>query len=453
MRIQGIIVLVLGISVIVAAQTTDSTSRSSDDSLSITTTNVPAAGSISTQSTDTASDNTEVLSSPDTADTVLSVSDTVSSTADTPDSAEKTLAAPDQGPIIEETEEDLILDGGEESILAPIATEPPVQPVSVTSDSAATPQTSGTSDSAVVKTDVPPNEQKKVITHYPAEAMPKIEDTPKPVLIEKTQSINFAKNFKEYRSPKVAILLSLLVPGTGQAYAHHKLKAGIFGAVEVAFIAAGAIVGYQGNKRTKEAHSFADTHYSMDSISDYHSLLTGFESEIDFDSVVFYGEYDQFERDASKKNQSYYDNINRADGPYVQGWDDVIPHPESDFSEAFTTDSGTYVFSQDPDSIYLAYFIDKQGDTIDVQFGFSDNQKNYSKQLSKANSFFRWSKSLFSMLLINHIVSAVDAGITAKAYNDKLLGKTSLWQNINLKEKVVSTPVGPAQGYSLEVRF
>ena len=450
MRIQGIIVLLSCIGGIAIAQNADSLPVASDDSTSITT--ATAVRPASLQSTDSSAIINEAQSSTVVPDTVASASKSISAnvvkTADSSASSSDTM---NKGPVIEEIEEDLILDGGEESILTPVAAEPPVQPLPVPDDSTAQQQTVGNTDS----TDSLAEKRKKMISHYPAEAMPKVENTPKPLLIEKTRSINFAKNFKEYRSPKLAILLSLLVPGTGQAYAHHKLKAGIFGAVEVAFITAGAIVGYQGTKHVNAARSFADDHYSLDSMSAYHQLLTGLETDsgINFDTAVFYGEYNQFESDASGKKQSYYDNIKQVDGPYIQGWDDVIPRPGTDFSEVYATDSGTYVFSDNPDSIYLAYFINNEGDTVDAQFGFSDNQHIYRKKLSKANSFFNWSRGLFSMLLINHIVSAVDAGITAKAYNDKLLGKSSFWQNINLKEKVVSTPAGPAQGYTLEVRF
>ncbi len=353
-------------------------------------------------------------------------------------------------PIIEEIEEDLILDGGEESILAPVATEPSIRQNQDSSDSGAAPQQSAEiADSSAVPSDAQLNARSKMISRIPTTTA--TEETPKPLLIEKTQSINFAKNYKEYRSPKVAILLSLLVPGAGQAYSHNKLKAGIFGAVEVAFIAAGAIVGYKGNQKIKAARSFANEHYFIDSMATYYEYLI--KKNEGFDTLIFYGEYEDFLSQESKKSQRFYNDISDDKRPYVQGWDDVAPRFDSNFDPINPSDSGTYITNQEEDSTYLVSFVDSNGDTSDAAFGFSENQKTFSKKLSKANVYFRWSKGLFSMLLVNHIISAIDAGITAKAYNDQLLGKTSLWQKINIRENFVRTPGGTAQGYALEVRF
>jgi hypothetical protein len=364
--------------------------------------------------------------------------------------AADTASSQTKSTVVHETEEELFLDGGEENIIAPSAVSVPAQPASQDTDSTST-QGQELSDTATVQHDSLSEQQKLFLSHFPADTIPKTDQESKPLLIEKTQSINFAKNFKEYRSPKVAIGLSLLLPGAGQAYCHHKLKTGIFGFVEVAFIAAGAIVGYQGNKRMKKARDFADGNYSIDSLANYYSKLVKYYEGKDFDvdSQIFisYIDYGTFKNEAGAKSQSYYNYIGHEVSPYIQGWTDVTPK----FDATFDPIDKNYFANED--SAYLVYYVTDQGDTSAAQFGFSEKQKEFNKKVSKANSYFRWSKNLFTMLLINHIVSAVDAGITAKAYNEKLLGKNTLWQKFNLKETIVSTPGGPAQGFSLEVRF
>lgn len=455
MRIAGFLFFVLLVTGTVLAQTpspattTDTNTVTTDQAVAETQIPPPLAKP-DTVSTSEITDTLVVTESGDTATVEDSGTDSIAPADSNTTDASTTQT--ETAPIIEEIEEDLILDGGEESILAPVATEPSIQQNPDSSDSGAVRQQSAeTADSSAVSSDAQLNAHNKMISRIPN--TPTTEATPKPLLIEKTQSINFAKNYKEYRSPKVAILLSLLVPGAGQAYSHNKLKAGIFGAVEVAFIAAGAIVGYQGNQRMKAARSFADEHYSIDSMSTYYTFMSNSNELIDFDSLVFYGEYNDFLNQSSKKSQSYYNDISDDKRPYIQGWDDVTPRFTSDFVPINNSDSGTYIVNPAEDSTYLVSFVDNNGDTSDAAFGFSENQKTFSKKLSKANVYFRWSKGLFSMLLVNHIISAIDAGITAKAYNDQLLGKTSLWQKINLRENFVRTPGGTAQGYALEVRF
>ena len=76
------------------------------------------------------------------------------------------------------------------------------------------------------------------------------------------KSINFAKNLKDYRSPKIAILLSLLFPGAGQAYAKNYLKTGIFGAVEVALITAGTMFGLKGKEQIEKACTILDNAFT-----------------------------------------------------------------------------------------------------------------------------------------------------------------------------------------------
>lgn len=431
----------------------------------------PSADS-STRNDTTPSDPTQkITESSDTTttlDTLTTSSSSVTDTTVVPSSSAKDTSIPTdtaidaptgqktQGPIIEEIDEELILDGGEESILAPVVSESPPQshPHSVDSSLSQHGSDSIAADSSIVSNDSLQKQHKKMLSHYPAEAKPKIDEPVKPLAIEKTRSINFAKNFKEYRSPKVAILLSLLVPGVGQAYSHHSLKAAIFGFVEASFITAGAIVAYQGNKRMNTARSFADKHYSVDSLDRYRNLF--YAKDTLYDSIIFYNfsKYSDFKREASKKSQSYYNLISRQVSPYIQGWKDVTPRFDNNFDPVDTSDNGNYIANEDPDSLFFVYFVDNNG-TIDtaVQYGLSKNQREFSSLLSNANLYFRWSKGLFSMLLINHIVSAVDAGITAKAYNDKLLGKTSFWQKINIRNNSVGTFSGTAQGYALEVRF
>ena len=79
-----------------------------------------------------------------------------------------------------------------------------------------------------------------------------------PVTIESVHSINFAKNLKDYRSPKMAMFLSLIVPGLGQAYTKHYVRAGIFIAIEAAAIGGAIFYNAKGKNEYNAAKNFAD---------------------------------------------------------------------------------------------------------------------------------------------------------------------------------------------------
>lgn len=354
--------------------------------------------------------------------------------------------------IIEESEEELILDGGEETLIpADTKIEQAKSDTGSGKDSLQTEHSDSlkTADSSLVKD----TSSTRNLIVSPITVPPEEKVTLK---IEETQSMNFAKNMKEYRSPKIAMLLSLLVPGTGQVYAKNYMKAGIFGAVEVALITVGSVLGYQGAKKWEKAERFADEHYKISEFEKYAEKLSGAISDTGLKRNIFFPDTTPvaFIKDAKAKNDDFYESIRSATNPYVHGWDDVTPEFTSGFDiDEQENEPGSYV--QDNDTVYLIYHVNSDGDTVpkNSQFGFSKNQKLYNDKIVDANTTYRWSGTVFTMLLVSHIASAVDAGITAKAYNDKLIGRKTAWQRINIKETFVSTPVEKASGLALEVRF
>jgi len=355
--------------------------------------------------------------------------------------------------VLEELEEELILEGGEESLLPASAQEKAAKVDSVTGDSASDSSSlAKTTDTLANDSTAAPVAQQP--TAVPLLTTPQVaEAAPVALKIEQAQSIDFAKNFKEYRSPKVAILLSLLVPGTGQAYARNYLKTAIFGAVEATMITVGALFRYQGSKKWDDAKQFADEHYSIDKYKDYYSILAANFADSLPSIFPIDSNANAFIKQAENKEEGYYNDIRDGVNTFVHGWDDATPGFDSDFGILTSSDDKRQYFI-DEARPYFVYSIDEQGDTsLYSQAGFSENQQIYNDQLSEANLRYRWSQTMFTLLLINHIASAVDAGITAKAHNDHLLGKKTVWQRINIRDQYVQTPIGTAQGLALEVRF
>lgn len=348
-----------------------------------------------------------------------------------------------------ENDEELILDDSEEYLIAPATI---AKPQSSTSDSTDTSKTSSVATDSVTQ-------DKKVVSDSVSDQIETVNATlPKPqqivvkakeTKVENIKSINFAQNLKQYRSPKLAMLFSFLLPGSGQLYARHKLKAAVFGAAELAIIGTGTALAVKGRKEMKRATQFADEHYSIENFKTYYNdIFKPGVSDTIHNSIFGNGNLtiDQFLQMSQKKDNEYYRNIQGNDNPFVRGWKDVTPT----FLPGFTPVEPGYK-NYNSDTAYLVYSIDM--DSTSAKFGFSKLQEEFESKFSKANNFYDISQKVFFLLLLDRIVSAVDAGITAKAYNDEMLGKQSMWQRINIEQKQVNSGWDTYSGYALIVRF
>lgn len=344
------------------------------------------------------------------------------------------------GTGIQESEEDLILDGGEENIIAPVK-----QSVSDTNEKAITTKNDAGQDSVSNKNQGTDQSVSERRTEKTESTVPARKVTEKPAKVEDMNSINFARNMKEYRSPKVAMMLSLLLPGAGQIYAKNGLKAGAFGAAELAIIGVGSAFAIKGKRAVDKAHKFADQHYKISDFTDYYNKLKAHYSETLIKDTIFAG----YDPEHFSHDGEFYQIIEEENLPYVQGWDDVEPRFDQNF-DLIGPNSSRYSKYSGKDS---TYFVFKDNDTLAFAYGFSNNQKIYKQKVSDANNMYRVSNRVFALLLINHILSAIDAGLTAKAYNDGLLEKQTFLQRIQIREQIVNTGSGMTTGYALQVSF
>jgi hypothetical protein len=294
-----------------------------------------------------------------------------------------------------------------------------------------------------------------------------------PARVEEVKSINFAKNLKEYRSPKLAMFLSLLVPGVGQAYARNYWKTAIFGVLEAGIIGVSIAYNVKGNNQTDDAHAFAKKHYDPSNTqfeSYYNSLVHMVEVALP-DSVHPHRKLDEGVfgwTDTTKPYDSSYQVQRRAgtqtyyrwvgESPYVQGWEDCQPTFEAildagaggTFQVVHGGTTSFYRVHAQPDSAYLVQFLP---DTARYYYGYSPYQQHYNGMMSDANSSYRVSTNVLFLLLVNHIASMIDAGITAKRHNDRLLGKQSFLHRVYIDERLVNTGSQVVPGYAIRVMF
>jgi hypothetical protein len=279
----------------------------------------------------------------------------------------------------------------------------------------------------------------------------------RPVTVENIHSINFAKNLKDYKSPKLAMLMSLLVPGLGQVYVKRYYKAGIFFALEATSIGFNVYFNNLGKKKLKDAHTFADKNYNDSLMLQYYKNLFNLFSEQEGpDTAQTYMDeiYPDSLNSFVKGSQDYYNSI--KSGSYVQGWNDCEPSGNTILTS--TTDTiivGNNKYCRDTNATYLVYQVDADGniDTNKAIYGYSANQEKYAEMVSKSNSYYKTAQGILIVMLVNHIVSAVDALISAKAYNDELLGKETLWQHLSVEQQFVKVGTSTAIGCAMRIQF
>jgi hypothetical protein len=187
------------------------------------------------------------------------------------------------------------------------------------------------------------------------------------------------------RSVGKAFLLSAVIPGAGEFYNKSFLKGLAFLGVEAGAWAVYAIYTKSGNEKTDEFENYADSHWSEDkywrSIAEDARKNGQVIDPNDRRSLRDYelAHFSHFLPETP--NQTYYENIGKYD-QFNAGWDDSIS------GEARKRDSA--------------------------------NRGLYTRMRKKANDQFKIATYGTSVVLINHVISALDAAYTTYRFNREI---------------------------------
>lgn len=268
-----------------------------------------------------------------------------------------------------------------------------------------------------------------------------------PVKMSKVNSIDEMKG--RYKSPRKALFMSLVVPGSGQMYVGGSnftyIRGGVYLALEAALWGSWYYFSvHKYDKQVDRYKKFAKTHYSIGRYESamrdlYNADAVNYESEFRtrylgsresfcegiFGKASMHGCYDRdklYHNDVEYKNdfvnspKKLGDEMDKvkfdspsevyqlvADKNYVLGWDDIDNAPVA-----------TSLDLEDPNSA-----------TVDL--GTSKNMKEYRSMRSKANDYADMQAWFFGGLILNHIISAIDAAFTANAHNKALYEEKLSW--------------------------
>lgn len=211
------------------------------------------------------------------------------------------------------------------------------------------------------------------------------------------------------KSPVLAGVLSLLIPGAGEIYSEEYLKAGIFLALEAAVITTAVIYDGKGDDKTIEFQNYADQNWSVNRYAewtlDHLPTLNPSLNASDFnvyytDGSVNWSELNRLERAIGRGyshnlpaygEQQYFELIGKYP-QYSGGWNDFSSDDYHDVSPNFL------------------YYAGLRGD---------------------ANDLYSVASTAVIGIYVNHFLSALDAVWSAAQYNKDIAVKFRL-ENIQL---------------------
>lgn len=213
---------------------------------------------------------------------------------------------------------------------------------------------------------------------------------------------------EQKKSVWLAVGLSAVIPGAGEFYSESYIKSAAFIAIEATAITLGLIYDKKGNDQTDFFQNYADQHWSVDryakwtvnNASSINNEITDVTQYKVFNSSgsVNWSELNRLENAIGKfyshrlpyyGGQQYFELIGKYQ-QFYQGWDDADPNLK------------TY-----------EQIVQKLADG-------GANFDYYSLERGKANDFYNIASKAVLVVVVNHIVSALDAAWTAHSYNKNL---------------------------------
>jgi hypothetical protein len=242
----------------------------------------------------------------------------------------------------------------------------------------------------------------------------------------------------DQRSIGKAVAFSLLVPGSGQFYSKCYIKSAIFLAVEIGAWAANISYHKKGNDKDRQFKTYADNNwseyrywsyvnYSVQGDEQYANYVVP-ENYIDTQTApnggtwylinqdyynahhseiisnLRYVEENKFShRLPSSKTQQYYEMIGKYPHQFGAAW----------------SDASFNVIYSGPDNI-------------------TPNNNFYMDMRDQANRLYDKAQYGLMVALVNHVVSAVDAGFTARSYNRRHLQLEMSYKNLDFQDEYVN---------------
>ena len=233
------------------------------------------------------------------------------------------------------------------------------------------------------------------------------------------------------RSQYIAGLMSLVVPGAGEAYSENYLKAAIFFVVEAAAITTALIYNHRGDTQTGFFEQYANQHWSVVRYAQW-TIQNIKNINVGVDAT-------QYAAGGSKAVLTYtngvatgvnWGNLNSLESDLGSGYSHRLPSQgEQQYYELI----GKYPqYSHGWDD-------SNQGDTDFHIIPAGGDFLWYSHQRGLANDYYKTGSFGVGLLYVNHVLSALDAIWSMDRYNGTLAANVRL-NGIQMADHVVLIP-------------
>jgi hypothetical protein len=206
-----------------------------------------------------------------------------------------------------------------------------------------------------------------------------------------------------------AILYSAILPGAGQAYVGEWWKAALFFGVEVAGVTGAIVYNARGNSQTERFQNYADENWSAVRYAQY---VNAFVAQYNLDSQRIAIDPSATKKPWERVDWETMNKLEKKIGNFNQatGYSHTLP-PHGDqqyFEEIGKFPQYGHGWNDDPSPDHLG---------ISDARVITNNLQYYAGERGKANNLYSASTTATIVVLLNHVVSAIEAGFSARAHN------------------------------------
>ena len=256
-------------------------------------------------------------------------------------------------------------------------------------------------------------------------------------LIENSPRFEFFKNFQPQalnspsqngvKSVPKALLFSAVIPGSGQIYSRSYLKGLAFLVIEAAALTGHFRFNSEGNRLEDRFEADANTQWDEDAYWNWMQEICVGECN-SMDDLRSYERANFSHFLPEEKNQPYYENIGKYN-QFIIGWQEFR-------EEILPVEIGEEPFT-------YAHYQSGELNGKDLRT-ISAQRTAYTELQDDSDRNFKRATTLASVLLLNHVISALDAAWTTKKFNRRVQAGLSVGQRIYQTEIIPVIRLGVA---------